>query len=425
MVPQDPQANIVHARPTASRGLDLLDRTFLGNPTLLAQRVHEHEPVYWNDKRRVWFVTGYPEIVAALKDRRFSIRYYERKIEQTQDLTEEALALRRQLYAGGLTNLNFGGGRSLLVMDAPEHTPYRMLLQPHFGERESERQRPIIEQIVSRLLDEWRDQDTVEVMSTLAYKLPVLLFGSILGIPEHLRAKFIDYDAFTESRATKSHLATLQDYRKAAAQGPAFAAKFGELVAEKRACPAHDILTTLTLGEVNGQPLPDAQRLAMIYLLYTGSHSTTTALIGNAVYYFLHFGLWSQLCTKPETLPQAIEEVLRFDPPTLYVGRELVEDAEFFGQHLRKGDTVLLYYVAANRDAREFPDPDTFNITRPRNRHLAFGLGTHFCLGSSFARLEALIALRQMMQRYPHLQLSGAPEHAHSFGFSQLSVRLC
>lgn len=408
-----------------SSGPDLLDPTLHGKPWLARTRADEAAPVFWNAKWRAWCITGYPEMVEALRDPRFSIAYNERKTEQTQDLSEEALKLRREFYCGGLTHLMFGNGRSLLVMDAPEHTPFRRLLQPHFTEREVSKLEPAIETIVASLLDQWTDRTDVEIMSELAYPLPVLLFGDILGIPQELRAQFIDYSAFTESRNTKSTLTSLEDYKKAARQGPAFAAKIDATLEAKRKCPGHDILTTLIDGQINGEGMPEEQLRAMFYLLNTGSQTTTAALIGNCVYFFLHFGLWDRLRADPSLLPAAVEETLRFDPPASYVGREATEDFEFHGCQIKKGETVLLFFAPANRDPREFKSPDEFIHDRAPNRHFSFGIGSsHFCLGAPVARREAVMALRELMRRFPSMSLSGEPEHANAFGFAKLTVSL-
>jgi cytochrome P450 family 109 len=410
------------AKPT---GPDLLDPALHGRPQDIRARAEEAPPVFWSEKWRSWCVTGYAEAFEVMRDPRFSLEYNMRKTEQTQDLAPEALELRRELYCGGLTHLNFAEGRSLLVMDPPEHTPYRRMLQPFFTEGNASKFIPIIEGIVTRLLDEWQGLEEVEVMNGLAYKVPVLLFGDILGIPESLRHKFIDYGAFTETRNTKSTLASVDDYRKAAAQGPAYMKKIDEVIVAKRGCPAKDIFSTLVTAEVAGQPLSDAQVRAMVYLLNTGSQTTTTALIGNAVYYFLRFGLWDRIRTNPELLPKAIEETLRFDPPAHYVGRQLAVDLELGGQKLAKGETVLVFFNAANRDPKEFKEPSEFNIERHPNRHLSFGFGgVHFCMGAPFARKEAIISLTQLMARYPRMTLAGEPQRAHAFGFSSLPVRL-
>lgn len=405
-------------------GPDLLDPGLHGRPERARALADDAPSVFWSEKWGVWFVTGYAEVFEALRDPVFSMVYNMEKREQTRDLSDEALALRREFYCGGLTHLDFSKGRSLLVMDPPEHTPYRKMLAPFFMDREVQKFRPIIGGIVDNLLQAVEGEREVEFMSAVAYPLPVHLFGDILGIPDQLRSKFIDYEAFTQSRNTKSTLASLDDYRKAAAQGPAYSAKIDEVVAAKRQCPAHDIFSVLSNGTVNGQSLSDEQVRAMVYLLNTGSQTTTTALIGNCVYYFKRHDVWDGIKADLSLLPAAIEEVLRIDPPAHYVGREMAEDFELGGQRVSKGETVLLFFNVANRDPAVFPDPDSFDITRKPNRHLSFGLGgAHFCLGAPFARLEALITITAMMERDWEFDLHGEPERANAFGLSKLLLR--
>jgi cytochrome P450 family 109 len=410
-------------RPT---GHDLLDPSTHGRPDLVRMLADESGPIYWSEKWRAWFVTGYRECFNVLRDPRFSATYNATKPIQTQDLSPEALSLLRESYCGGLTQFTFAGGRSLLVMDPPEHSQYRRLLMGHFTEKEAVKLMPRIQSIVDSLLDELKDADEVELMSRFAYKVPILLFGDILGIPESLRASFIDYEAFTTSRAAKSQFATTEDYRRVAAEGPAFRQKIDTIIEAKRQCPAEDIFSTLLTGKINGEAMSDNQLRAMIYLLNTASQTTTTALIGNSVYQFARHGLWKKFAEQPELLPNAIEEVLRFDPPSSpYFGRKVIADMEFEGQSLKAGETVLVFVGAANRDPKEFESPSEFMPTRSPNKHLGFGLGSaHFCLGASFARKEALVSLIELLERYPNLSLNGEAERAKSFGLAKLPVKL-
>jgi cytochrome P450 family 109 len=414
------------ARSTRPSGHDLLDPSTHARPDLVRKLADESGPVYWSEKWRAWFVTGYQECFNVLRDQRFSVEYNARKPIQTQDLSAEALGLLREIYCGGLTQFTFAGGRSLLVMDAPEHTQYRRLLMRHFSEREAINLISRIEEIVNGLLDGWATEDEVELMSGFAYKLPILLFGDILGIPQELRSSFIDYRAFTESRAAKSQFATTEDYRRVASEGPVFREKIDTIIAAKRKCPADDIFSTLLTGKVNGEAMSETQLRSMIYMLNTASQTTTTSLIGNSVYQFQRFGLWQHLALHPELLPEAIEEVVRFDPPSSpYFGRQVTADLEFAGQQMEKGETALVFVGAANRDPKVFESPDDFVPNRNPNKHLGFGLGSaHFCLGASFARKEALVSLKELLKRYPNLTLSGEPERAKAFGFAQLPVKL-
>jgi len=404
-----------------------MDPTLHCRPERVRELADDSEPIFWSEKWRAWFVTGYQESLTVLKDQRFSVKYNEHKRINTQHLDTEALALLREFYCGGMTQFTFSGGRSLLVMDGSEHSDYRRLVMRHFTSREAIKLTPRIHKIVDDLLSEWEGKEQVELMNGFAYKIPILLFGDILGIPEHLRKSFIDYSAFTESRAAKSQFATTEDMRKVAAQGPDFLKKIDTIIDEKSRCPADDMVSTLLAGKVNGDSVGKDTLRAMIYMLNTASQTTTTALIGNSVYQFLRFGIWTKLAQNLEIVPAAIEEVLRFDPPSSpYFGREVVDDIDFHGQRMKKGETVLIFVGAANRDPRQFPEPSVFREDRDPNRHLGFGSlgGSHFCLGAPFARQESLIAITELMKRYPRMSIVPEPERAKSFGFSKLNVKL-
>jgi cytochrome P450 len=184
---------------------------------------------------------------------------------------------------------------------------------------------------------------------------------------------------------------------------------FRALIEHHRAHPSEDLISALIAAEIGGRKLSLPNLTAFCVLLLVAGNETTTNLIGNAVRLLIeHPDAWDRLRAAPALWPSAIEEVLRFRPPVQMTGRRTTEDVELGEQKIEAGQNVVVFLASANRDPAEFPNPDVFDITREPNRHLAFGLGIHFCLGAPLARLEAKVALSELTRRLPALRRASA-----------------
>ena len=187
-----------------------------------------------------------------------------------------------------------------------------------------------------------------------------------------------------------------------------------------------DVLGLLAGAREHGELLPEAQLLSVLSQLLVGGNETTTSLITNAMWRLLQFNLWHEVVAQPELIDAAVEESLRFDPPVLSLYRNTARAVTLHGVSIPQGAKVCLHYAAANRDPDVFNEPDRFDLHRPRQRHLAFGLGVHFCLGAPMARLEAQIALATLAQRLPQISLLNDGERIAPFflwGRRRLPVR--
>lgn len=298
---------------------------------------------------------------------------------------------------------------SMLMLDPPEHTRLRGLVQQAFTPRRVRELEPRIEAIAEQLASDLVTRGTADFVATFAYPLPVVVIAEMIGVPAEDRELFRHWsDALVENlgggllgppspEALAKELAAVEAMR----------AYFVERVEERRRKPREDLLSALVAAELEGSRLTFDEMLQMLVLLLVAGNETTRNLIANAVYTLIeHPESERQLRAHPEHVPSAVEEVLRFASPVQCDVRYLVRDTEVAGRHVEAGTIALLWLGSANRDESVFPDPDVFDIARADNRHLAFGFGPHFCLGANLARLEAQVALRVLLRRVRQWQLA-------------------
>ena len=297
--------------------------------------------------------------------------------------------------------------RNLLTMDGDDHRRLRGLVSKGFTPRRVAQLRPRLEARVEELLDRASAKGEMEVVGDLAHPFPVIAIAELLGVPAE------DQDRF---RGWASQLVQLLDpFQGRGGAAPLIAATndifayFRPLLAERRAHPRDDLLSAMIAAEQDGQKLGELDLLARSSLILVAGHETTSNLIGNAVLLMLRFpDERKRLQDDMSLLPSAVDECLRFESPIQLTDRAVVRDRELAGQPLRRNQMVAVVLAAANRDPAHFPDPERFDVARADNRHLAFGHGNHFCLGSQLAKLEAEIALGALLRRFPDFR--GNPE---------------
>lgn len=299
--------------------------------------------------------------------------------------------------------------RQFLFMDPPDHTRLRALVQQAFTRRAVEDLRPRIETIARGLVDAMYEKGVVDLMADLAYPLPVTVIAELLGVPLADRERF---EAWSRDLlgllAVQSPSPEAVDHADATVS--AFLDYFRDLVRERRDRPADDLLTALGRAEDADDKLAEDEILATCLLLLVAGHETTANLIGNGTIALLeHPGELRRLREEPGLVPNAVEELLRYDSPVQATARTALEDIELDGKRVSRGDRVMLLLGSANRDPDAFDEPDRLVLDREPNRHIAFGSGIHFCLGAPLARLEARIALRTLLDRCPELRLAEEP----------------
>lgn len=317
--------------------------------------------------------------------------------------------------------------RSFLQLDPPDHTRLRGLVSKAFTARRVQKLRPRVEEIVGRIVADGVARGSMDVIGDLAYPLPVTVISELLGVPPEDHERFRGWsDALARGLDPDFMLPADQIAAQRTARAE-FRAYFAELAARRRVEPSDDLLSDLVRLQTEGADMSDAELRSTCALLLVAGHETTVNLIGNGALALLrHPEQLGWLRSHPDQAGAAVEELLRFDPPVQLTGRMALEDTEVCGQPVRAGEPVLLLLAAANRDPAVFPDPDRLDLARGTARHLAFGLGIHFCLGAPLARLEAEAAIRELT-RHELEPLARTPSYKENLvlrGLAGLPVRI-
>ena len=367
---------------------------FHANPYPFYQRLRAADPVH-RTPMGLWVLTRYDDVVSVLKDPRFG----------------------REAFDQMLANVYGEGARSMLFRDPPDHTRLRGLVSQAFTPRVIDRMRSHIQDMVDRLLDNVHAANSMDVITDLAYPLPVTVICEMLGIPTDAHSGIRQWSADLARSVDAIGMPTDEDVvtRGRAAQ-QAMLDYFRDLIPERRRTPGDDLLSLLIAAEEQGDRLSEGELLITCILLFVAGHETTVNLIGNGLLALLnHPEELAKLRADLTLLPGAVEELLRYDSPVQRTARISDTDVELDGRKIPKGSLVITAIGAANRDPAHFPDPDRLDIRRRDNRHVAFGFGIHFCLGAPLARLEGQIALDTLLRRMPGLRLAtSVPEWRES-----------
>jgi cytochrome P450 len=366
----------------------LLDPAVLADPHPALAALRESGPVHRVDMRMglpAWMVTRYDDVLAALSDPRLSNDPH---------------------HAAALTEVIRGDflSRSMIGADPPEHTRLRRLVSKAFTARRVEGLRPRVQEITDALLDRITPRGTADLVGEFGLPLPVTVIGELLGVPEADRDRFRSWTDEMLDRPFDPG----SDMARMVAARERMHGYLADLVAAKRAHPADDLLTDLVQATDEGERLDAQELLAMAFLLLIAGYVTTVSLIGNGMLALLrHPDQLDRLRGDPSLVPEAIEELLRFDGPVNPgLARYALEDLEIGDVRIPRGDMVLLAIAAADRDPHRFPDPARLDVGAPDPGHLAFGHGIHYCLGAPLARLEGQVAFAALLARLPDLALA-------------------
>ena len=391
----------------------LFSDEILQDPYPTYARLHEEGPLHYVDvgsKWAVWSVFSHAECSSIAKDPRLSAKRARQMLLP--------LPLSRQSEFSELARML---SLWLIFMDPPEHTRLRKLLNKGFSAAAVEGLRPQAEAIVDQMLKPLEHGSEVELMSEFANPMPVRIISELLGVPQALHGTFVNASraiavfrgnpnrTVEEARAAQDALVELTEF-------------FRKTVAERRRNKGSDLISLLIDIEEEGEVLTEEELYAQCIALLFAGHETTRNLIGNGMYTLLqHPQETAELRERPEMIRSTVEELLRYESPVQFTARVLKEDIEVCGQQIRKGWTVLCMLGAANRDPKQFKEPNQLDLKRLNNQHLAFSAGLHFCIGAQLARLEGRIALLNLVQRFPEMKLTGPrPEWASTFGFRGL-----
>jgi cytochrome P450 len=305
-----------------------------------------------------------------------------------------------------------------MLSDPPQHTQYRKLIQRAFTPKAVAALRPQVVPLASRLVDDiLAGNREFDLHDDLAFPLPVIIIAGMLGVPSEDLEDFKRWsDMQVELMGSEDPSQYVDEQTRFQAYMHAHMMSRRSLIESDAEVP-EDLLTLVAGAKTDtGEYIPDADALSMLNQLLVGGNETTTSLITNMVWRLLEVpSRWQEILDDESLVGAAVEESLRFDPPVLGLYRNTTRDVELHGRVIPAGSKVYINYAAANRDAGIFEKPDEFNLHRESKRHMAFGLGVHFCIGAPTARLEAEVALTLLRQRVPGLRLLGDGERIGPF----------
>ena len=383
---------------TTAAPFDVRDPAFVGNPYPVFRRMRAAAPVLQAGPGR-WFVIGYDDTALVLRDRRFGKNF------------DDADMLMARF---GPTAMQEPAVQSLshmmLMRDPPDHTRLRGLVAKAFTARRIEAMRAHVQGLTDLLVGKVIQSGRMDVIRDLAFPLPVLVICELLGIPEEDRAHFVTGSSSGAAllNPTPPTRAEIDDANKGTL---AAAMYFDALFERRRREPQDDLITQLVQAEEAGDRLTLAELNANVSLLFAAGHETTVNLIGNGFLALLRDpAQWRKLRDDPSLIPNAVEEILRFEAPVQVVARSVMEPVELSGVRLEPNALVLALVGAANRDPAVFEDPDRFDAGRKDLRPLSFGGGIHFCLGAQLARIEAAVVFETVLRRLPEPKLE-APDN--------------
>jgi cytochrome P450 len=383
---------------TAVRKYDLYSDAFRANTYATFARMRAQDPVLCqpglDGESPIWFVTRYDDANATLLDDERFVR------DPRLALTPDELAA----FDVGLPDSMAFIDSNMLNRDGDDHRRLRRLVSKAFTPRMIERLRPRIQEIADGLIDPVVATGELELVSSFAFPLPITVIAELLGVPPADRDRFREWsDAMVRPALAAAEL------ERFGALMTDFVAYLHVLFEERRSEPGEDLVSALVAVEDGGDTFSEEELSSMVALLIVAGHETTVSLIGNATLALLtHPEQQAALERDLSLLPRAVEELIRYDGPVeRTLNRWAAVDVELRGKTIRRGDAVIVILGAADRDPERFDDPDRLDLAAEREtRLLAFGRGSHFCLGAPLARLEAEIALGTLLRRLPGLRLA-------------------
>ena len=368
------------------RSLDLLDpRWYQSGPHDDYTWMRAHEPVYRDTINDLWGITRHADVLdVERRSHVFSSRGVYRAVPEPMEI-------------------------NMIAQDDPRHQQQRRLVANRFTPRAVKVHEQYLRDTIDELLDNVATRGSMEVVHDLAAQLPSRLTAKLLGYPE---AKWADIQRWSErlmridSRLVDEHIAS--EFFEANFE---FATAFTEVFRERRGCPMDDLASVWSNAVIDGQPLPVEAWYHEVGLFISGGAETTRTVISHGLRTFCdHNDQWEMLAEHPDRVPAAVEELLRWVTPLNNFFRTALADTVVGGQPIAAGERVMLLYPSANRDEAVFTDPFSFNVARHPNPHLAFGNGTHFCVGANLARLELTMLFQALTQRFTNLRPVTEPD---------------
>ena len=368
----------------APRSIDLLDgRWYATQPYDDWTWMREHAPAYRDPVNEVWAITRYDDVLAIEKD----------------PVTFSSYRAPRP----------HGDHLPMIIsMDGREHTMRRKLVSKGFTPRRVRDHEDTVRRICTEIIDRVAPRGECDFVWDIAAPLPLLLIADMLGFPPESYADLLHWsDDLIRGTTINDPDAAM----KAAMAGMAFREFQLGVIADRRSKPPQDdLVSILCYAEIDGERLGDEDIIQESLLILIGGDETSRHVMTDGMLALMaHPDQMAILRDDPSKIEVGVEELLRWVTPIKNMSRTVTRDVELHGETLREGDQLILMYPAANRDPRVFDDPDTLDVQRNPNPHLAFGFGPHFCMGASLARMELRVMFGELLRRLPDLHLAGDP----------------
>ncbi|KAA1419373.1 cytochrome P450 [Nocardioides humilatus] len=396
-----------------------LDRFVDGFPYGVFARLRREAPVWWHPPTEhtpggegFWVVTRYDDVVVAGNDgTTFS--------SDGTSVREGGGTLIEDLPAG------LAPGTMLNMTDAPRHPKFRKLFHGNVAPRILRGIEDDLRERSSRIVDAALAKGECDFLIDVAAELPLQAVSQLLGVPQEDRHQLFAWATATLDYSDRDLGQASEVSQRAAAEMYAYGA---ELLERKRLEPGDDLLSVAATATIDGEPLaPMEQQMMFSLMVAAGSETTRNAIAGGILAFVERPDLWADLAGDPELLGPAIEEMLRWSSPTPYNRRTATRDTELGGVTIRSGEKVTLWWASANRDEAMFAEPDSFDIRRTPNPHVAFGRGPHFCLGAGLARMEMRVLFEALLARVGSFEVTGPVDRVRSnkhTGIRHLPMRL-
>jgi cholest-4-en-3-one 26-monooxygenase len=404
--------------------IDLLDRDVFAErvPHEWFEYLRQNAPIYHHPEPGgpgFWVFTAHEDVAVLNRDwATYSSEQARGGVVMLEEPTPEA---RAAMEAAG------DAGRLMLMMDPPDHTRHRKLVNRGFTPKVIRSLEDHLREMSVRIIERaMADGGSCDFVVDVAAELPLEAIAEFLGVDRVDRHKLFDWSNRMIGSEDPEYAVTADAQLDAQIQMFVYAHELGEA---RRGHPRDDIVSTLIHGEVDGDRLSEMDFNQFFLLLAVAGNETTRNAMSHGMAAFLdHPEQYRMLVEDPSLMDTAVEEILRWASPVMFFRRNVTEDTDYKGHQLREGDKVSLWYISANRDETVFDDPYTFDITRQSNPHIAFGGGgPHFCLGANLARMEIKVLFEELVRLAPDIEQLAPPDRLRSNfinGIKHLPVRL-
>ena len=387
-------------------GIDLLDldRFQLGEHHEMFRRLRADEPVAWHpfpDGQGFWNVVSHEDLVAVNRD--------------SATFSSEAGGVSIPTPGERKEDADFSDPRGLMMlyMDPPKHTRYRLLVNKGFTPRMIGLIEEHLRYRAQLSVDRGIERGSCDFVVDIAAELPLQVIAEMMGVPHEDRHQLFDWSNRMIGSEDPEYKVTDAEVMEAATEMFVYA---NDLAAKRRAEPTDDIISALLQAEVDGERLTDLEFDLFFELLAVAGNETTRNLISHGMHFMFQWpDQWQQLLADRSLMNTAVDEMLRFASPVMYMRRTAQRDLDLRGQHIKEGDPVALWYISGNRDEEVYDRPNEYDITRSPNDFVVFGGGgPHFCLGANLAKLEIRVMFEELLDRLPDIQLAGDVQRLRS-----------